>query len=584
MRRLSAYPHLCFQAVSSISTVFYLYIKRYLLIFMLTLAGTASVMAQTVPAQLPSAAEPGREVTQPAMPLKEPAVPRVAVPESQTTLQAPAGAEQLSFTLQALDIEGVTHYPPEQLRPLYEHRLGTSITVADAFQIANQIELRYRGDGYVTTRVIVPEQTVEDGHFRIVVVEGFISDVTYDGDIGPARAAVEKLVNRLRGMRPVSVTEVERQLLLANDLPGLTVRAALEPSPTEIGGSVLVVRSDRKLVEASLGIDNRNSPYLGSGELVGSVSLNSIGARADRLTISGRISNPFDRSKSVAANYDMLLTDSGTTLGLNAAYANSLPGRELTDLDVESDVYAYTATVTHPLIRSRLQNLRLMGQFEARDVSTDMLDTPFTRDRLRIARVGLSYDRTDSWNGITALRGTLHQGLDGLGATKNGSDLASRPNGRSDFFKITAEITRLQQVSDNFSLVAALAGQYTPHKLLASEEFALGGGSFGRGYDYGEMAADKGIAASLEVRYALPNTYLPYGSHLYGFIDGGRLWTHKDAPDLEHDSLASFGAGMRANLSKNIFATVEIAKPINPDVGTRGNKNPRIFFSISAYY
>src|SRR5690606_30682203 len=103
--------------------------------------------------------------------------------------------------------------------------------------------------------------------------------------------------------------------------------------------------------------------------------------------------------------------------------------------------------------------------------------------------------------------------------------------------------------------------------------FALGGGSFGRGYDYGEMSADKGIAALLEVRYALPNSFLPHGSHLYGFIDGGKLWTHKDAPALERASLSSFGAGMRANLSKKLFATVEIAKPINPVVGTQNNKN-----------
>lgn len=584
MLRPTVYPSPCFRAASAPMAVSRKYVSNLLFVTLATAAAATSVGAQSLPIQLPSAAEPGREVTQPAMPLKEPAIPRVTVPESPSAAQAPAGAEQLSFTLRAVDIEGATHYSADGLRPLYEDLLGTSITVAQAFGIANQIELRYRGDGYVTTRVIVPEQTVDDGRFRIVVVEGFISDVTYDGDIGPARAAVEKLVQRLRGVRPVNVAEVERQLLLANDLPGLTVRGTLEPSPTETGGSMLVVHSERKLVDASIGVDNRNSPYLGSSELVGSVSLNSIGPRADRLTVTGRISNPFSRSKSVGVNYDMLLTDSGTTLGLNAAYANSLPGRELADLDVESDVYAYTATVTHPLIRSRLQNLRIMGQFEARDVSTDILDTPFTRDRLRIARLGLSYDRTDRWNGITAVRGTLHQGLHGLGATENGSELASRADGRSDFFKITMEVTRLQQVSDNVSFVAALAGQYTPHKLLASEEFALGGGSFGRGYDYGEMSADKGIAASLEVRYALPHTYLPYGSHLYGFIDGGRLWAHDDAPELEQDSLASFGAGMRANLSKNVFATVEIAKPINPVVGTQGDKNPRIFFSISAYY
>ncbi|SHH80651.1 ShlB/FhaC/HecB family hemolysin secretion/activation protein [Pollutimonas bauzanensis] len=543
-----------------------------------------ALSAQTLPAQLPSGAEPGRAAPRPVMPQSSPATPEVTVP-SGTATQAPAGADKLDFTLTAVDIEGATRYTPEDLRPLYDSLLGKTITVADAFKIANDIELRYRGEGYVTTRIIVPEQTIEGGRFRIIVIEGYISEVVYDGDIGPARQAVEKLVSRLRGMRPVSVSQIERQLLLANDLPGLTVRASLEPSPKETGGSVLVVRSQRKAIDASLGFDNRNSPYLGSHELLATVSVNSLGAHADRLTLTGRGSTPFSRSKTASANYDMLVSDSGMTLGLGMAYANSVPGRELRDLDVDSDVTAYTATLTYPLIRSRLENLRAVGQFEARDVSTDIIQTAFTRDRLRVLRFGLSYDRSDSWNGITALRGTVHKGLNALGASSNGSEYASRVNGRSDFLKFTAELTRLQQISEKVSLVASLAGQYSANPLLASEEFSLGGGNFGRGYDYGEMSADNGIAASLELRYApsLPKI-LPYGSHFYGFVDGGRIWSRSASAEISRSSLSSFGGGMRANLAKHLFATLEIAKPVSPAVYTKGDKHPRIFFSIAAQY
>ncbi|MGV2701748.1 UNVERIFIED_CONTAM: hypothetical protein LJD30_25515, partial [Raoultella ornithinolytica] len=93
----------------------------------------------------------------------------------------------------------VTRYPADTLRPLYQDLVGKTITVADAFKVASDIELRYRNDGFVTTRVIVPAQTIEGGQFRIMEVEGYISDVKYDGDIGPAQAAVEILVQRLRG-------------------------------------------------------------------------------------------------------------------------------------------------------------------------------------------------------------------------------------------------------------------------------------------------------------------------------------------------------------------------------------------------
>ncbi len=554
--------------------------------FAATILALAAVpaLAQNVPLHLPSAAEPGRQLPQPVMPESTPAAPSVQVQQGSAT-QAPAGAEKLSFTLTDMQVEGVTRYPADVVRPMYEGLLGKTITVADAFNVANDIELLYRNNGYVTTRVIVPEQTVEGGRFRIVVVEGYISEVKYDGDIGPAQAAVEKLVQRLRGVRPINVAEVERQLLLANDLNGMTVRASLEASPKDVGGSVLVVHSERKPVDARLGFDNRASPYLGWSEMVGQVTVNSFGARADSFTLSGRLGFPTYRSQAVGANYDMLVSDSGMTFGLAANYAKSEPGRELAPLNVASDVEGYAATVTYPLIRSRLENLRAFGTFDIRNVTSDITGAPFTRDRLRVLRLGMSYDRTDSWNGITAVRGTVHQGLGVMGASQEGSELASRANGRPDFLKFTAEVTRLQQLSERVSLVATFAGQYSASPLLASEEFALGGPNFGRGYDDGEMSADSGMAASLELRYAVSSAnFLPQGAHVYSFVDGGRIWSRSASAPLTRSNVSSFGAGMRANLSKNLYATLEVAKPTSSDVLTQGNKNPRVFFSLSAQY
>ncbi|ALM87035.1 ShlB/FhaC/HecB family hemolysin secretion/activation protein [Bordetella sp. N] len=540
--------------------------------------------AQSLPAQLPSGAEPGRQLPQPVMPQSSPGMPAVTVQQG-TASQAPAGADKLNFTLTDMQIEGVTRYRADELRPLYQGLLGKTITVADAFKVANDIELRYRNEGYVTTRVIVPEQTIDNGHFRIVVVEGFISDVVYDGDVGPAKAAVEKLVRRLRGMRPINVADVERQLLLANDLAGMTVRASLEASPKVTGGSVLVVHSERKAVDARVGMDNRTSPYLGWSEATTQISLNSFGERADHATLYGSVGFPAYRSKSVGGAYDMLVTDTGMTFGLQANYAKSEPGRELAQLNVASDVQSYAATATYPIIRSRLENLRAVGLFEARNVSTDITGVPFTSDRLRVLRLGLSYDRTDTWNGITAVRGTLHQGLNTMGASKEGSALASRENGKPDFFKATAELTRLQQFTDRVSLVATFAGQYSASPLLASEEFALGGPNFARGYDDGEVSADSGMAGSLELRYAISSAnFLPHGAHVYTFVDGGRIWSRSASADITRSKLASFGAGMRANLTKTVYATLEVAKPLSDDVLTQGNKNPRIFFSISAQY
>ncbi|HEY9107174.1 MAG TPA: POTRA domain-containing protein, partial [Roseateles sp.] len=378
--------------------------------------GLASAVAQTAPPQLPPGAEPGREPLRPVMPQPSLGTPRIEVPHSSAA-EPPPGAKEAKFALRELLIDGATAFPADALRPLYTGLLGREVTVAEVFEVANAIELRYRNAGYVTSRVIVPQQTVADGRFRIVVVEGFVADLVYQGDIGPARAAVERLMGSLRGLRPVTLAAIERRLLLANDLPGITVRGSLEPAPNDVGGSLLVVRMERHATEGSATLDNRISPYLGRGQVAGSLAWNGVGERADRVSLHARSSLSVERSHSLVAGYDALVTDAGGMLGLSLSHARSRPGRELEALDVRSRVSSGVFTFSHPLLRGREENLRAMGQLEVRDVSTDIAGTGFTRDRLRIVRAGLSYDRSDSLDGITTVRGTLHQGLSGLGAS-----------------------------------------------------------------------------------------------------------------------------------------------------------------------
>src|SRR6185437_9133865 len=85
--------------------------------------------------------------------------------------------------------------------------------------------------------------------------------------------------------------------------------------------------------------------------------------------------------------------------------------------------------------------------------------------------------------------------------TETGSALLSNPYGQSDFTKLTFNTSRLQELNDKFSLLAASAGQVSNAPLLVSEQFGFGGPVFGRAYDTSEITGDDGIAASLELRY-----------------------------------------------------------------------------------
>lgn len=543
-----------------------------------------SAIAQA-PSQLPSGAVPGRELPQPLMVAPPGPGGSIVVPRASAA-EAPAGAEQVSFTLTAVDIQGATAFSAAELQTSYAALLGKQISVADAFKIANEIELKYRGAGYVTSRVLVPEQAIEGGRFRIAVVEGFISSIVVQGDIGPAKAAIERLLAPLVNVTPVNVAEIERRLLLANDLAGLTIRGNLEPAANTPGASVMVVKSERKDYDASLTLDNRNSPYLGGAEWLGSASWNSFGSNADQLSLRLKQSSPWGRSWSVGGGYSGLFSDDGLTASFNSSFARSYPAKELKRLEIQSDVLTNAASVTYPLIRSRMENLRLTGEFEYRMVDTDLLQAPYNRDRLSILRAGISYDRTDSFDGISAIRATMHRGLDILNATDAGDPLASRSDGHSSYTKWSLDLTRVQQLPASFSLLGTATGQYTRTPLLASEEIALGGPSFGRGFDTGEVSGDNGWAVSLELRYTPEwlQAIFPDGMQLYTFIDRGQVWNIGSVtPTNDRINVTTAGGGFRVNITKNLFASLELARGLSRPQATISDK-PKVFFSINTHF
>jgi hypothetical protein len=87
---------------------------------------------------------------------------------------------------------------------------------------------RYRSDGYVYTAV---NARISGTHLRLVVIEGRIVSVKLQGDIGPAGTQVLAFLNHLTETSPVRTFDIERWLLLANDVPGVSVRSRINRQP-----------------------------------------------------------------------------------------------------------------------------------------------------------------------------------------------------------------------------------------------------------------------------------------------------------------------------------------------------------------
>jgi hemolysin activation/secretion protein len=191
------------------------------------------------------------------------------------------------------------------------------------------------------------------------------------------------------------------------------------------------------------------------------------------------------------------------------------------------------------------------------------------------------------------------QGLKELSAFLR-DDVATRPNTKKDFRKITGVLSRTQPIVDNLVLRLLLNGQYAYDALLSSEEFGFGGRNMGLAYDAYAISGDRGIGGKVELAYDIPfgsiidslgcdrniNSTLGLNVELFGYYDSGKVWNihHIVSGQPATYSATSGGGGLRGSVLKYLVYEAYVAKPINRIVDNEQNKKRRGFYSVGFSY
>lgn len=497
--------------------------------------------------------------------------------------KAPPGAGSVMFTLDSLNIDGNTVYTDAALTQYYAEYLGTTISVQTIYDIAARITKKYHNDGYILARVAVPEQTIDGGHVELHVIEGYIAEI--DANAAPDNRLVRQFIGRVKSMRPLHMPTLERMLLIVNNFSGIFAKITLEPLPpaTSPPGAVLLrLAVERDRIKGQFTYDNYGSRFIGPQQANASVSINDTLAAFDRITLRGLTTKQTREIRYGEIEYTAPLNLDGTSMTLSYSSARAEPGGSLAAFDLMSDSHTIRSNINQALIHTRSTLLAALAGLEWKDTTTDLLDTEFYRDRITVATLGLSYDGADAWNGLNSAFVGLRKGLDIFGARETGSPDLSRAEGRSDFTLLNASLTRVQNLSGPWQVSASLSGQYTAVPLLASEEFGIGGQQFGRAYDPSEITGDKGIAASLELRYQafrFLNDELSLTPFV--FYDIGKIWNNDTANT--NLSLSSAGAGLSLQAFTGTRFTLTAAQPLtkpqdNPLMGNE--KSTRWLFQL----
>lgn len=511
---------------------------------------------------------------------------QVNIPELRVE-GAPEGADTIVFTLNGIELEGLTALTQDDLAPIYTDYIGTEITLSQVYNIARDITRHYRSEGYLISQAVIPQQTIDDGIVTIRMVEGFISGITIQGGEDTLmRERVGELARGLTKTTPLEALTMERQLLLINDMAGVNARTVIGPSTSVVGGADATIILDEDPIAFSFSVDNMGSRYLGPVQYSAAAQMNNWFNAGDKINLQFASAPDDQELFYLFGSLALPINNHGTELIIDGSHADTEPGFDLEQFSVDGYSTGMGVELRHPIIRSREENLFGSLRFDMGKSATKSVIDVTRSDRNRAISIGLDYDKLDTlWNiAANSLNVTFKQGIDVLNASDKGDPQMTRDNGDPQFSKIEAEAQRLQRVSNDVSVLLAVKGQLSANPLLSGDEFGVGGRDYGRGYDPSEITGDDGVAAKVELRWQEPVTMpvfeRPY--EVYGFYDVGRVWNQAEtANSLRRNSIASAGMGIRMDITDTIDLDGYVAVPLTREVDTRDAENRRAFFRVT---
>jgi hemolysin activation/secretion protein len=525
------------------------------------LLGVVAVVACPLPAL--SQVAPSR-VTPETLRPPVPSAPDVLPPSGGAPLQAPAGAERLSFIVGRVAIKGTFPELENETRALVRTVEGHRVTVVQVYEFANALEQAYARAGYILVRVTVPPQKLNDsGALRIVIVDGFVEKVEVDNVPDRVRALVSARMASLIGRRHIKLDEIERRLLTAGDVPGLRLKSTLARGKA-IGGALLVLEGTHRLVTATATIDNRLPSSLGTWSYGTSVALNSAFGFGEQFYASAQSSG--DPALILDSTSPLRVLGAGAVLPLgtdgwilNPEYTNS----HSQTLPVSGGLVSigqferFALRTSYPLIRTRTNVLSLSAAFEfiQQTVVLPFFSTDLNKDRYGVLRIGAAYETGLPWWGAALqTSATFSQGTggrDSADALASGIPL-SRQGAGPFFSKATFDARVTQPLPNEFRMDFIGRAQTSfGNPLLVSEQFSLDGPQAVSAYPSGTLNVDEGGTLRVE----LSRSFVPIGTavpvilspYSFGSFGVGRL-VEPTILELAVVRGGAVGAGVRSGI------------------------------------
>jgi hemolysin activation/secretion protein len=581
------------------------------------LAG-AFVGAPLARAQTPPPVDAGsllqQQQNQPPRPAFPPALGDAVVPLAEPPTPAgPAKAEGSSAVVVVTSFKltgSISVFTPERLHAALAGYLNRPLSLADLQAAARTLTELYRQQGYFLARAYLPKQDITEGIVTLVISEGRVDSdegLRIEGQGLRLKASVVKgvLGRAAPGNQPLKRAELERGLLLLNDLPGIRASANLEPGLTPGTTRIVADVKEAPLFNGFALLDNYGSRYTGTNRASAGFNFNDPLGYGEQLTVQATQSQ-----KSAGANYTYGRVGYSQPVGTSGARAGVVyssmaysVGEELANLRAEGTAQTWTGNARYPLIRSRERSLYATAAYDRKTLFNEAAGAATSDKLVDVATTGLDLDQSDAlgggggytYAGLSFSAGQLDLGRNAASLSSDQGIGGAHTQG--SFQKLNWHASRLQRATEKLSFALLTSGQFTCANLDSAERFQLGGPGGVRAYPTGEAAGDEGVRASLEARYFV-GSFGAWGDvNVQAFYDWGRVRQFKDADGqtltTPNDyNLSGFGLGVTLSKSARYEARLQWAKKIgdNPAATTQGNDSDgtrhrsRVWVSLTTFF
>ncbi len=453
--------------------------------------------------------------------------PRLETPQGPTPSAADQGGAVVRVN--AFRLEGHSKLSTQTLQAALQGFTGRDLSLTQLQEAAWVIVQTYREAGWLA-HALVPPQEIEGGEVRLRVIEARVGRVLIA--FPEPRLPREHIQAMAEAHLPpgelLSLRQVDRLLLLLEDMPGITATASFAQGQAPGTTDFRIQLSPDKPFASSVTLDNFGAVSTGRERLSASLSLNNAAGLADLMQVQALRSHGSEYARGA---WSLPMGLQGWRAGLHATYMRYHLVGSFAALQASGSARTVGIDVSAPLIRSPQRNLSWQLSTDRKHFHNLALAGAAAAAPATVSQYRLDVVRSSlSGNWFDQLL-TPAQNAASLQASWGRVHLADSPNAAADasaahtagaFHKIDASYNREQSVNSQLSWYLQGSAQWADRNLDSSEKVYLGGASGVRAYPSNEAGGTIGTTATTGLRWRGDQGYT-----VAAFADWGRIQVYK---------------------------------------------------------